>query len=179
LPTLGCPSSSSIAVDHEPAGREIADLLRVERGLGLVEPGEVAHEGELGEPEGHLDPALVLAGNLALAEQGERLAQRQLALRHDHGSQFVADDYQAELAFLGIASSPAFVREPEGNGCAERLIRTQGKPPVIRRFATIEELRQAVLAFQRLYNQSWIVQRHGYRTPAQVRAEQLGTLAAA
>jgi putative transposase len=39
-----------------------------------------------------------------------------LKLRHDHGSQFVADDYQRELAFLGFASSPAFVREPEGNG---------------------------------------------------------------
>jgi putative transposase len=25
---------------------------------------------------------------------------------------------------LGITSSPAFVREPEGNGCAERFIRT-------------------------------------------------------
>lgn len=37
-----------------------------------------------------------------------------LKLRHDHGSQFVADDYQRELAFLGIESSPAFVREPEG-----------------------------------------------------------------
>ena len=47
-----------------------------------------------------------------------------LKLRHDHGSQFVADDYQRELAFLGIASSPAFVREPEGNGCVERFIRT-------------------------------------------------------
>ena len=52
-----------------------------------------------------------------------------LKLRHDHGSQFVADDYQRELAFLGIASSPAFVREPEGNGCVERFIRTlQGEP---------------------------------------------------
>jgi hypothetical protein len=33
-------------------------------------------------------------------------------------------------------------------------------------------LRLALLAFQRTYNQSWIVERHGYRTPAQVRAEQ-------
>jgi hypothetical protein len=33
---------------------------------------------------------------------------------HDHGSQFVADDYQGELEFLGIASSPAFVRERGG-----------------------------------------------------------------
>ena len=30
---------------------------------------------------------------------------------------------QAEIRFLGIESSPAFVREPEGNGCAERFIR--------------------------------------------------------
>jgi transposase InsO family protein len=47
-----------------------------------------------------------------------------LKLRHNHGSQYVAHDFQAELAFLGIAPSPAFVREPEGNGCAERFIRT-------------------------------------------------------
>jgi transposase InsO family protein len=103
-----------------------------------------------------------------------------LKVRHDHGSQFVADDYQAELAFLGIASSPAFVREPEGNGCVERFIRTLKENLLwIRRFATIDELRHALLEFQRIYNQSWIVQRHGYRTPAQVRAEQLGKLAAA
>jgi putative transposase len=30
-----------------------------------------------------------------------------------------------------------------------------------------------VLAFKERYNQSWIVERHGYRTPVQVRAEQL------
>ena len=39
-----------------------------------------------------------------------------LKLRHDHGSQFVADDYQRELAFLGIESSPAFEREGGGEG---------------------------------------------------------------
>jgi transposase InsO family protein len=47
-----------------------------------------------------------------------------LQLRHDHGSQYVSHDFQAEIRFLGIESSPAFVREPEGNGCAERFIRT-------------------------------------------------------
>jgi hypothetical protein len=35
-----------------------------------------------------------------------------LKVRHDHGSQFVADDFQHELDFLGIQPSPAFVREP-------------------------------------------------------------------
>jgi putative transposase len=103
-----------------------------------------------------------------------------LRLRHDHGSQFVADDYQRELAFLGIASSPAFVREPEGNGCVERFIRTLKENLLwVRRFATIEELRQALLEFRRTYNQTWIVERHGYRTPAAVRAAQLAPLPAA
>ena len=45
-----------------------------------------------------------------------------LELRHDHGSQYVSDDFQNEIAFLGVQTSPSFVREPEGNGCAERFI---------------------------------------------------------
>ena len=103
-----------------------------------------------------------------------------LALRHDHGSQYVADDVQAELGFLGIESSPAFVREPEGNGCAERFIRTLKENLLwVRRFATIEELRLALHAFKDTYNRTWIVARHGYQTPAAVRAAQLAPLPAA
>jgi putative transposase len=99
---------------------------------------------------------------------------RGLALRHDHGSQYVSHHFQAEIRFLGIASSPAFVREPEGNGCAERFIRVLKENLLwVRRFDTIEELRLALLAFQQTYNRSWIIERHGYRTPAQVRADQL------
>ena len=49
---------------------------------------------------------------------------RGLALRHDHGSQYLSDHFQEELRFLGIRSSPSFVAAPEGNGCAERFIRT-------------------------------------------------------
>jgi len=98
-----------------------------------------------------------------------------LQLRHDHGSQHVSHDFQAEIRFLGIQSSPAFVREPEGNGCAERFVRVLKENLLwVRRFDTVEELRGALLAFQRTYNQGWIIERHGYRTPAQVRAEQIG-----
>jgi putative transposase len=43
---------------------------------------------------------------------------RGLQAPHDHGSQYVSDYFQAELKFLGIGSSPAFVREPEGNDYA-------------------------------------------------------------
>ena len=98
-----------------------------------------------------------------------------LRLRHDHGSQYVSHHFQAEIRFLGIESSPAFVREPEGNGCAERFIRTLKENLLwVRPFATVEELRLALIAFKQTYNQSWIIERHGYKTPAQVRADQIG-----
>jgi putative transposase len=103
-----------------------------------------------------------------------------LQVRHDHGSQFIADDFQRELVFLGIEPSPAFVREPEGNGCAERFIRTLKENLLwVRRFDRIEELRQALHQFKDTYNRTWIVERHCYRTPAQVRADQLGLAQAA
>ena len=98
-----------------------------------------------------------------------------LQLRHDHGSQYVSHNFQTELRFLAIQSSPAFVREPEGNGCSERFVRVLKENLLwVRRFDTVEELRVALLAFQRTYNQSWIIERHSYKTPAQVRAEQIG-----
>jgi putative transposase len=97
-----------------------------------------------------------------------------LRLRHDHGSQYVSHHFQTEIRFLGIESSPAFVREPEGNGCAERFIRTLKENLLwVRRFATVEELRLALQAFKETYNRTWIIERHGYRTPAQVRSDQL------
>ena len=100
-----------------------------------------------------------------------------LALRHDHGSQYVSYHFQAEIRFLGIESSPAFVREPEGNGCAERFIRTLKENLLwVRHFATVEELRLALSAFRQTYNQSWIIERHGYKTPAQIRNDQIGPM---
>jgi putative transposase len=95
-----------------------------------------------------------------------------LKLRHDHGSQFSSDDYQSEIVFLGIESSPAFVREPEGNGVSERFVKTLKEQLLwIRYFATVEELRLALLEFKDKYNREWLVEKHGHRTPAQVRAD--------
>ena len=89
----------------------------------------------------------------------------------EHGSVYLPDDFQEELRFLGIESSPAFVREPEGNGCIERFFRTLKENLLwVRDFATIEELCLALLEFRRLYNEHWILERHGYLTPSQVRA---------
>lgn len=100
-----------------------------------------------------------------------------LSLRHDHGSQYMADDFQEEIRFLGMESSPAFVREPEGNGCTERFIRTLKENLLwLRTFNTIEELRQALLEFKDLYNNFWIIERHNNKTPAQFRKEQLDSM---
>ena len=101
-----------------------------------------------------------------------------LTIRHDHGSQYVSHDFQKELRFLGIESSPAFVRAPEGNGCAERFIRTLKENLLwVRTFDTIEELRQAVLEFRQTYNATWLIERHGFRPPDAVRRDQLSTAA--
>jgi putative transposase len=100
---------------------------------------------------------------------GEQVASG-LALRHDHGSQFMSEAFQTELRFLGIISSPAFVREPEGNGCAERFIRTLKEQLLrVEHFATVEQLRQALLGFRERYNREWLIGRHGHRSPAAVR----------
>ena len=100
--------------------------------------------------------------------------------RHDHGSQYMSDDYQAEIAFLGMESSPSFVRQPECNGCVERFIRTLKEQLLwVRTFQNVEELRQALAEFRDRYNQRWIVQRLGYLTPAQARQQLLALGAAA
>ena len=105
---------------------------------------------------------------------------RGLAVRHDHGSQYMSDTFQTEMRFLGVQSSPAFVRAPEGNGCAERFIRTLKENLLwIRTFDTVEDLRLALLAFRDTYNTAWLIQRLGYRSPNQVRQDQLSAVAAA
>ena len=109
-----------------------------------------------------------------------RDSARGLAVRHDHGSQYMSDHFQKELAFLGIDGSPAFVRSPEGNGCAERFIRTLKENLLwVRTFKTIEELRQALLAFRETYNTTWLIERHGFLSPAEYRRRQLQPLAQA
>ena len=99
---------------------------------------------------------------------------RGLSVRHDHGSQYMSDAFQSELHFLGIESSPAFVRAPEGNGCAERFIRTLKENLLwVRTFDTVDELRLALLEFRETYNTTWLVERHGFITPQAVRQNQL------
>jgi putative transposase len=103
----------------------------------------------------------------------EKDVAKGLALRHDHGSNYMSRDFQDEIAFLGVESSPSFVRQPEGNGVAERFIRTLKENFLwVHSFDTVEDLRRGLQDFVAHYNVTWLVARHGYRTPNQVRAEQ-------
>jgi hypothetical protein len=41
----------------------------------------------------------------------------------------------------------------------------------VQSFATVAALVQALREFKRLYNEQWLVERHGFRTPSQARTE--------
>src|SRR5262249_13848310 len=95
-----------------------------------------------------------------------------LAIRHDHGSASMSDDFQQELTFLGMTSSPSFVRDPEGNGRAERFIRALKENLLwVQHCAAVADLVEALRQFKRRYNEQWLIERHGFRTPSQVRSD--------
>jgi transposase InsO family protein len=98
-------------------------------------------------------------------------AARGLALRHDHGSNFMADVFQKQMRFWGVAPSYAFVAEPETNGCIERLFRTLKEQAIHGRiFQTIDDVREAVRAFVARYNAEWLIEKNSHRSPADMRA---------
>lgn len=72
------------------------------------------------------------------------------------------------------------MRAPEGNGVAERFIRTLKEQVLwVRTFQPVEDLRLALHDWLRLYNEQWLVERHGFRAPAQVRRDFLASAVAA
>ena len=81
-----------------------------------------------------------------------------LKLRHDHGSQYMADDFQERDRMAWDGKLAVIRARPEGNGCAERFIRTLKENLLwVQIFATVEELRQALLDFKRRYNTEWLI----------------------
>ena len=94
-----------------------------------------------------------------------------LALRHDHGSNFMSDVFQKQIRFWGMAPSYAFVSEPETNGVIERLFRTLKEQVVHGRvFRTIDEVRDAIRTFVTRYNAEWLIEKNGHRSPDAMRA---------
>jgi putative transposase len=100
-----------------------------------------------------------------------------LHLRKDHGSQYDSKDFLREIEYFGIIPSPAFVRSPQCNGCMERFNRTlQEQVFDVNNFETIEEARAAIATFIEDYNQFWLIERLGYRSPREARIDHQQTL---
>ena len=116
----------------------------------------------------------IQAVGMAVRQRFGRLdagAARGLALRHDHGSNFMSDDFQKQIRFWGMAPSYAFVGEPETNGVIERLFRPLKEQVVHGRiFQTIDEVRDAVRASVVRYNAEWPIEKNGHRSPLDARA---------
>jgi len=109
-------------------------------------------------------------------------AARGVALRHDHGSAFLAEHFHNQIRFWGMTPSYAFVGEPETNGVIERFFRTLKEQIVHGRiYQTIDEVRDAVRDFIARYNAEWLIEKNGLRSPDDTRAAwyQTGLKAAA
>lgn len=97
---------------------------------------------------------------------------RGLALRMDHGTQYLSDHFLNQLRFWGIQPSFGFLQEPETNGVAERFNRTLKEQAIYGRvFRNLDELRDAVGRFVDNYNHRWLVAKIGHRSPAQARRD--------
>jgi len=97
---------------------------------------------------------------------------RGLLLRLDHGTQYLSDHFQHQIAFWGIAPSFAFIKQPQTNGVTERFNRTLKEQVIYgRKFRNFEDVRRAVAAFVALYNQHWQLEKLGFKSPLQFRKE--------
>ncbi len=95
---------------------------------------------------------------------------RGLALRMDHGTQYLSDHFVNQVRFWGVKTSYAFLEEPQTNGVAERFNRTLKEQIIYGRvFRNLEELRARVRAFVELYNREWLVEKNGFLSPWQAR----------
>src|SRR5438309_4663843 len=98
-------------------------------------------------------------------------AARGVALRHDHGSAFLAEHLHNQIRFWGMTPSYAFIGEPETNGVIERFFRTLKEQIVHGRiYQTIDQVRDAVRDFVARYNAEWLIEKHGLRSPSDARA---------
>ena len=93
-----------------------------------------------------------------------------IAIRHDWGPQYIAGDFKTELTFMGFKNSPAFVHEPQTNGVIERFFKTLKEECLwLEDFQGVDDARQIVGRWIELYNTEWLLERHRYRTPREVR----------
>ncbi len=94
---------------------------------------------------------------------------RGVVLRSDLGSVYTSSFFTHRVKALGLQQSYAYVREPECNGVVERFNRLIKEQCLwVEEFRDLEDARTKIAAFIECYRNSWLLERHGYRTPAQV-----------
>ena len=97
---------------------------------------------------------------------------RGLALRMDHGSQYLSDHFLNQVRYWGIQPSFGFLEEPETNGVVERWNRTLKEQAIYGRvFRNLADVHAAVAAFVECYNRNWRLEKLAYRTPVEAREE--------
>ena len=126
------------------------------------------HVCKKGDRYAALQPLSMALNNLYGGVQAE--VARGLALRMDHGTQYLSDHFLNQVKFWGITPSFAFVAEPQTNGVAERFNRTLKEQAIYGQiFRTVEDVREAVKTFVDLYNREWRVEKNGFKTPSEIR----------
>ena len=96
---------------------------------------------------------------------------RGLALRMDHGTQYLSDHFLNQIRYWGIQPSFAFVEQPQTNGVAERFNRTLKEQAIHGRiFRNVEEVRAAVAEFVARYNNHWRLEKLDFLSPVEARA---------
>ncbi|HZK13411.1 MAG TPA: integrase core domain-containing protein, partial [Desulfobaccales bacterium] len=82
--------------------------------------------------------------------------------------------FQNQLKYWGISPSFAFIEQPQTNGVAERFFRTIKEQVIYGRvFQNLQEAREAVRRFVDTYNCEWPVEKNGFKSPWQARAQWL------
>ena len=134
------------------------------------------HTAKLGDRWAALEP-IRQGVRPAFGQFGKDVA-RGLAIRCDWGPPYIADAWIKEVKWRGCTISPSYVGEPEGNGVAERFIRTLKEQCIyVHQFASLEEAHRIIGHFIARYNAEWLIERLGHRTPAQARAEAMAKAA--
>ena len=97
---------------------------------------------------------------------------RGLALRMDHGRQYLSDHVLKQIRYWGVHPSFGCVEAPATNGVAERWNRTLKEQAIHGRIVQhLEAVRAAVANFVERYNQTWRLETLGYHTPIEAREE--------
>ena len=93
-----------------------------------------------------------------------------MKLRTDLGSPYTSKYFRKEMGYYGMEQSFTFARSPESNGIIERFHRTLNEQVFsVNQFNSMEEAKVEIREFIQNYNQLWILERLGYKTPLQIR----------